>query len=193
MGEKSVQKRKFIIQKARDVFSEKGYLDVTMKDIVDACEISRGGLYLYYDNIKDLFLDVIKAESDKPDEVFAPAIEKEASGADLLALFLKEQKREIVKKEQGLTLALYEFYFHNSFDKKDNMMRQNFQIVVHLLENLIKKAVREGSLVCEDPRGAARQIMYVLEGLRVSSITMGVTQDDVDQEIIYILKGLVKE
>ena len=49
MSEKSVQKRNYIIEKAREVFSQKGYLTVTMKDIVEACEISRGGLYLYFD------------------------------------------------------------------------------------------------------------------------------------------------
>ena len=35
MGEKSVQKRKYILDKARAVFADKGFKDVTMKDIVD--------------------------------------------------------------------------------------------------------------------------------------------------------------
>lgn len=50
MGEKSVQKRKYILEKAREVFVEKGFKSVTMKDIVEACEISRGGLYLYFES-----------------------------------------------------------------------------------------------------------------------------------------------
>ena len=44
MGEKSVQKKKYILDTARKVFAEKGFKNVTMKDIVEACEISRGGL-----------------------------------------------------------------------------------------------------------------------------------------------------
>ena len=35
MGEKSQQKKKYIIEKARQVFVEKGYRNVTMKDIMD--------------------------------------------------------------------------------------------------------------------------------------------------------------
>ena len=62
MSEKSVQKRNYIIEKAREVFSQKGYLTVTMKDVVEACEISRGGLYLYFDSIKALFLAVLEKE-----------------------------------------------------------------------------------------------------------------------------------
>ncbi len=48
MSEKSVQKKKYIIETARNVFMEKGFKAVTMKDIVEACEISRGGLYLIF-------------------------------------------------------------------------------------------------------------------------------------------------
>ena len=50
MGDKSVRKKQYIIDKAREVFAQRGYKDVTMKDIVDACQISRGGLYLYFDS-----------------------------------------------------------------------------------------------------------------------------------------------
>ena len=48
MGDKSAQKKKFIVETARQVFKKKGFKEVTMKDIVEACDISRGGLYLYF-------------------------------------------------------------------------------------------------------------------------------------------------
>jgi len=60
MGEKSLQKKQFILETARNVFMDKGYKEVTMKDIVDACGISRGGLYLYFDSTKEIFLEVLK-------------------------------------------------------------------------------------------------------------------------------------
>ena len=63
MGEKSVQKRKYILEKARQVFVDKGFKKVTMKDIVEACEISRGGLYLYFDDTGQIFTEVMKMES----------------------------------------------------------------------------------------------------------------------------------
>ena len=44
MGEKSTQKRQFILETAKKIFMEKGYKSVTMKDVVEACGISRGGL-----------------------------------------------------------------------------------------------------------------------------------------------------
>ena len=62
MSDKSIQKKRYILETARTVFKEKGYKNVTMKDIVDACQISRGGLYLYFPNTREIFLEVLKLE-----------------------------------------------------------------------------------------------------------------------------------
>ena len=59
MGEKSIQKKRFILETARKVFVDKGFKKVTMKDIVEACEISRGGLYLYFESTGQIFLEVM--------------------------------------------------------------------------------------------------------------------------------------
>ena len=60
MGDKSAQKKKLIVERARRVFMEKGYKEVTMKDIVEECDISRGGLYLYFQNTREVFEEVQK-------------------------------------------------------------------------------------------------------------------------------------
>ena len=88
MGEKSIQKRKFILETARKVFVEKGFKKVTMKDIVEACEISRGGLYLYFDDTSQIFQEVMKLESQEADDVFSDSIDENATAADILILFL---------------------------------------------------------------------------------------------------------
>lgn len=190
MSEKSVQKRNYIIEKAREVFSQKGYLTVTMKDIVEACEISRGGLYLYFDSIRALFLAVLEKEKEESDDELEPALSKATSSADILALFLQEQKKEILKKTGSLKRANYEFYFGNEIPRKENPMRKQFVMSVKIVEKLIKDAVEEGDFVCEDPLGAARNMMYVLEGLKVSAETIGITEETVNREIYYWLKGL---
>ena len=70
MGDKSAQKKKFIVETARQVFKKKGFKEVTMKDIVEACDISRGGLYLYFQNTKEIFEEVLKLEQEDSDDVF---------------------------------------------------------------------------------------------------------------------------
>ena len=82
-----------------------------MKDIVEACEISRGGLYLYFASTAEIFMEVLKMESEEADDVFSDSITEDATAADILALFLKEQKKELLRKKSNLTIATYEYYF----------------------------------------------------------------------------------
>ena len=98
MGEKSAQKKQYILDTARKVFVEKGYKNVTMKDIVEACEISRGGLYLYFDSTQQIFSEILQMESEETDDVFSERISEEGTASDILTLFLKEQKKEMLQK-----------------------------------------------------------------------------------------------
>lgn len=190
MGEKSAQKRKYILETARRVFMDKGYKRVTMKDIVDACEISRGGLYLYFNSTAEIFLEVLKMETEEVDDVFSDSITEDATAADILALFLKEQKKELLRKKDTLTQATYEFYFENELPKKDNILKKQFDSAVKIMEKLIEAGVENGEFYCEDPMGTARNIMFVLEGLKINAQTIGITAETVDREFMYILTAL---
>ena len=62
-----------------------------------------------------------------------------------------------------------------------------------MIEKLIEEANASGEFLCDDPLGAARNIMYVLEGLKISTQTIGVSEATINQEILYIMKGLVAD
>ena len=190
MGEKSIQKKNYIISKAREVFQQKGYLSVTMKDIVEACEISRGGLYLYFDNLSDIFTEVMRLESEEADDVFSPAISGSMSSADILGLFLQEQKKELLRTSGSLSRAIFEYNFQNKLPPKENALRKQFDMAVKVMERLIVGGIEEGHFQCEDPKGAARNIMYVIEGLRISAQTIGITEETVNREILFLMKSI---
>ncbi len=194
MGEKSVQKKKYIIDKARAVFAEKGFKNVTMKDIVDACEISRGGLYLYFSSTEELFLSVLADDvSEDDEEAVLAAVSGEASAGDMLALFLKEQKKEILRKKNNLTVATYEFFSTHKSAAKDNPLKLQFDTAVRIVERLISNGVENEEFYCENPLGCARNLMYVVEGLKVTSKTIGITEETIDRELMYVLEGLVPD
>ena len=190
MGEKSLQKKQYILETARKVIEEKGYKNVTMKDIVEACDISRGGLYLYFGSTEELLLEVLQKDAEEIDDVFSEGITEEDSAADILTLFLKEQKKELLRKKNNLTMAVYEYAFENK-EKKDQMMRRQFEAGVRVLEKLIESGIASGEFYCENPKGAANNIMYVLEGMKINSQTMGITEAMVDEQLLYIMAGLL--
>lgn len=190
MGERSVQKKQFILERAKEVFVEKGFRSVTMKDIVDACEISRGGLYLYFADTEQIFLEVLAAESEKTEDVFAENVGEDATAAEILAVFLKEQKKEILGSKKTLAVATYEYAFANP---KSVVLKKQFNRGVTVLEKLIKMGVMSGAFYDVDARLAAKNVMYVLEGLKIAAVTMGISGETIDRELYLIMQGLIIE
>ena len=191
MGEKSVQKKKYIIDTARKVFVEKGYKSVTMKDIVEACGISRGGLYLYFDSTEQILLEILQMEAEETDDIFTGSIVEEDTAADILTLFLKEQKKELLQKKNNLTVAVYEYFFAHKSTDKNNMLRKQFEAGIRVIEKLIEAGIASGEFYCENPKGAASNIMYVLEGMKINAQTFGITEKMVDEQLLYIMEGLI--
>ena len=179
MGDKSTQKKQYIIEKAKEVFARSGYKDVTMKDIVDACGISRGGLYLYFGNTKDLFEAVLEQQTQNTKSCYEASLPEDATPGDQLLLYL-----DICKKEM---LATYEYLSANA---QDSVVSRQKEENARLLEQIITDGVKEEWMVCENPVTAAATISYAMEGLKVAAGTTGISEKAADDTINYIMGTL---
>ena len=194
MGEKSEQKKKLIVNRARAVFSEKGFKAVTMKDIVDACEISRGGLYLYFSNTAEIFQAVLDTEAeeelDEEDHLDEKTL-KYRSASDLLALFIKEQKKQLFLHKNNLGIAEYEYFSQKvKEDESASPLKDQFDTAALVLERMVENGIRRGEFECEDPHGFSRNLMYAIEGMKIAGLTMRLSESDFDREILYALRQL---
>ncbi len=180
MGNKSVQKKKYIVEKAREVFCKNGYRKVTMKDIVEACEISRGGLYLYFPDTRTLFEAVLQEEhSDK--DILAVVSEDGLTPGETLLAYLEAQKK-VILKQGSLIAATFEYLF-----EQKNAVKTAREEAVAGLEKLITDGVNADWMVCENPKVAAKNILYVLDGLRIAAQVDELTETEINQEIEYVL------
>ena len=187
MGDKSLQKKNLIVEAARDVFVKQGYRAVTMKDIVEACGISRGGLYLYFANTKELFEAVLEQEDQIFQTVLKAPAAKKANPGEILLMYLDEQKKEILKKKNNLAVATYEYMFENKLSDSEIPAKKRFEENVKALEQLISDGVAQEWMVCENPAEAARNIAYTLEGMKVTAQTIGMPSKILDSQIEYIM------
>lgn len=194
MGEKSEQKREYILKQAKEVFAAKGYRDVTMKDIVEACEISRGGLYLYFGNTEEIFKEILLSEMESDEGDITNHLTKSSTMADILMLFLKEQKKIILRKKQDIAIATYEYQFAHKTEKKtDNLVRDQFETGIMVLTKILEEGAKRGEFYCENAKAEAANIMYALEGMKICAKTFGLSESKVDRELLYIVSGLVME
>ena len=190
MGDKSLQKKNMIVEAAKEVFVKRGYREVTMKDIVEACGISRGGLYLYFANTKELFEAVLEQENQTLSNVLQSSAAKKANPGEILLMYLDEQKKEILKKKDNLAVATYEYMFENKLSDHEVPTKKCFEENVKALEQLIADGVAQEWMVCESPAEAAQNIVYALEGMKVTAQTTGVSVKILDSQIAYIMGTL---
>ncbi len=190
MGDKADQKKQMIIDKAKDVFSVRGFKNVTMKDIVEACDISRGGLYLYFNSTEELLLAVLDSmeDAEKRSDTYLSEKLKEAGSAELLLLFFKEQKKEILKKKNNLSVAKYEYAFSCRENGKTNSFKQKYDTAALVLEKLLERGNASGEFFCENPREEAGSIMFAIEGMKICARTMGISENRVDRELLFLMK-----
>lgn len=104
--------RKFILQKAREVFLNKGFKGATIEEIAQASNLSKPTIYNYFTGKRALFLSVLDDLHEEVAEIIRPFIEEEAG--------------PFTERLKGLTDAVSRFFFHHSGLIKIMMSEQNF-------------------------------------------------------------------
>ncbi len=72
-----MDKKKKIIEKARELISKKGYYEATMKEIAKKAGVAQGTPYLYFKNKEEIFIEIILMLLHDIDDILAESIERE--------------------------------------------------------------------------------------------------------------------
>ncbi len=83
-------KRAEIIAGATEVFSRKGFQGASVDDIAEAAGVSKGTVYLYFDNKEDVFFATFQSFEGEVAAQFEASMACESSAAGKLALSLRE-------------------------------------------------------------------------------------------------------
>lgn len=193
MRTKSGLKKKLILERSRDLFAKEGYQAVTMTAIVEACGISRGGLYKYYKNTHEIFLEILGMEQERVGKDFSDSMKNGMSGVGTLDSFFRQQKEELLNKESTMAVAIYEFFFINRNRIEQNILKEQFDSAVRILSDLIQYGMDKGEFKRVDKRAAAGALVLLIEGIRVSSQVMEIPEELVDQQFSFFRSLLVNE
>lgn len=185
MTEKGFETKKMISEAANKLFAEKGFKDVSMSDICKATGLSRGGLYRHYSSTSDIFKEIIEKEYS-----FDESIEKGNSALDILRFNLKLVEEEILKNQDSLSLAIYE-YASIADNKK----------IFSLLEakakkrwmKLIEYGIKTGEFSNVDSEQVSEMILYYYQGLRMWSRIVDIKKKSAGFYRENIIKYLVGE
>jgi AcrR family transcriptional regulator len=197
LTKKGTAKKAFILEKATAVFIREGYTAVTMKDIVEECGISRGGLYRYYFSTKEIFVDILSVGKEDDNSVFAQNRAKGTSTIQMLTEFFENQKRELLGIGGTIRMATYEFFFSQKAESLtgdlNDVLRHFYAEAVEVLSQTIQYGIARGEITklsLSEADRAASQIVILLEGLEVLALTKQITPALIDEQIGMIMDSL---
>lgn len=188
MQKKGDMTRTKLLNTAKDLFSEKGYSAVTMKDFCERTGLSRGGLYRHFASTKEIFIEMLDFDRENSSTALDKAISEGVPARQMLLYFLNTQKQEIQNGGGRLSIAIYEFCTAE-VDQKD-YMNNRATLAIYGITKLIQYGQSRYEFKDCDAKETARHIVIFLEGLRLSSAVLTITDSMLEKQI-KIIYGMV--
>ena len=187
------QRRAKILEAATQVFIEHGYERTTMKDVMDAANVSRGGLYQYFSNKEDLYEAILKENlSRKVHETKELLDEKNDSYWDLLLLRMFGENREPDDKMDPLAPINLEFFITGKNDKRRREYgTERYRYGVNLFADIIRAGQESGEFSKKyDGDIIARSIVTFIDGLALGHAILPMEDLMVKEQSILFVETL---
>lgn len=193
---KRANKRAAILKSARDVFGQKGFLAVTMQDIIQAAEISRGGLYQYFSSVDEIFRVVINERSTRQFDDIRAEIKKNPDFNQLLAIYLAGHRTRLltnVTNGTSLLRAMYEYSFtHDSLEDK-KLKQKQMNATKATVRSILELGVRQGAVNAEHIKAIADNFTLLIEGMSVLALTGELKASQIEEQFELFKKLLYAE
>lgn len=171
-----------ILEKARFVFCRKGYSNVTMKDIIEECGISRGGIYLYFNSVDEIFKQVVITRERNKTEEIRNQIQLDVNFIELLDTYLLTQKRRLLNMSESLLRAMYEYNFTNTTAEDFELREAQVDGIRNTISDILSLGVRQGYVNEAILDTTKDYMMFIIEGLSVYALLGGLTEENVDTQ-----------
>lgn len=177
MGKKGNETKQHIKEQAKILFSNKGFKEVTMKDICEATSLSRGGLYRHYDSTDQIFAEIISEFLDVQNNIFSESMEKGISASEILNVILNNYQLEMLDAKNSLSMAIYEYFSSKQIAESENILLKRYQLSFDYWDRLVKYGISRGEFKNVDTRGIFDLILFSYQGVRMYSQLMPIHQE----------------
>jgi len=171
-----------ILENARLVFCRKGYLNVTMQDIIDECSISRGGIYLYFNSVDEVFQAVVSSRNKVKFAMVRKSVADNEPFAAVLNTFLALQKERLLHMENSLLRAMYEYTFSKAEGATPNFRNNQLDNLRKSVLSILMLGVRQRVIITENITLIADHFIVMIEGLGVMALVDVLTEKMVDEQ-----------
>jgi AcrR family transcriptional regulator len=169
--------RERILQTAFELFQTHGYDQVSLNDIIKDAEVSKGGLFHYFDSKYALARDSLMWwASNLMEPQFQQMMKEEMSPVDLLTSFV-DMMMEIYRENSGFTR-----FFWGVFDESIRR-KEDHSIWVRFLDNYVEMIASQYQIMgVKNPRERAMLFLASMDGLALYLEMLKSTEGLIDME-----------
>ena len=179
-----------ILKASRNIFCKKGYINVTMTDLIKASQMSRGGFYFYYKSVDEVFRDVVNQRKKSKFAEVLQSIEENGPFSELLDRYLAKQKERLLNLDNSLLRALYEYLFINQDSDSAQFRKEQKNNILETIHRIFEVGINQKVFNSNKANLLAEHFMYTIEGLNAMALFQGLTEDTIDLQF-QILKQLL--
>lgn len=190
MGTKGESTKTFIKKKAYILFTQKGFKEVTMKDICEATGLSRGGLYGHYESTDQIFSEIISSFLIGQNNELKEKMESNISAVCILNELLEKYRMEMLDTGNSLSIAIYEYFSGKNLSDSENALSQQYLESFNSWKSLLKYGISRGEFKNIDMHSVFDLIIFSYQGVRLYSRLMKI-DDDIPKRIIKQIKNII--
>jgi AcrR family transcriptional regulator len=166
-------KRNEILEAAQQLVFTKGYEQMTIQDILDCLQISKGAFYHYFDSKPALLFALVERVGDQVLQLVLPIVHDLAPGAlDKLQRFFATLDREKFAHKELVLAYLRVWYGDENAIVRHKIFTARVKRLTPWLEEMIRQGVEEGVLTTPYPDHAARMVISLQEDLGYATVEL---------------------
>ena len=182
-----------ILEAARLVFCRKGFLAVKMQDIIDECGISRGGIYIYFSSVDEIFLEVLKQRNKEGLSSINKSVSAHEPFEVVLGAYMCRQKERLINFENSLFRAYCEYIFSKPKPAVHAFRDTQLQQLRGSVEAILKLGVSQGVLKDENISQTAVHFITVIDGLSILALGDALTEEIIDEQFAILRRVATTE
>ena len=191
MGKMGENTKKFIREKAACLFAQKGFKNVTMKDICSVTGLSRGGLYRHYGSTGQIFSEIVDTFMSRQDNELSEKMSAGLPAPQILDEVLERYRREMADGAASLSVAIYEFYSENFSEGHENSLLKQYQYSVDMWNAFLSYGIERKEFREVDCREVIDMILFSYQGVRMYSTILPLDEQIPLRIINHIKKTLL--
>lgn len=164
--EERTEKRNAILDAAQQLIYTKGYEQMTIQDILDALQTSKGAFYHYFDSKQDLVDALIERMIEEADRLIRPiAYDPQLSALEKIQRFFGTLNRWKTAQKELLMQILHAWYSDDNAVVRQKLLTQALKQTTSLLVVIIYQGIEEGVMALSYPDQVSEVLLNLSMGI----------------------------